>query len=223
MKLKKKRALFEFSSRMLPEDSLALVCADMCLQVHQILPKVTQPVRIVPGKIDERACATWLTKGAQFFTLIKSGTSTLAYCHANRTLYYANPSFRLGDACPDQHAFLAQTVEDREPNGEVTPRLLIMDLVYPTHECPRERGEIVRKLAHTMPNTCTIQWNGDPTCLRSFLQKGLPHDIEDDIIALGSPLRLTREIHVAIPLYASLSQAVIELNPMEQRKRVKQT
>ena len=204
---------------MLLEDSLALVCADMCLQVHHILPRVTQPVQIAPGKIGDRACATWLAKGAQFFTLIKSGPSTLAYCHANKTLYYASPSFRLGDACPDQHAFLAQTAEDREPTGEIIPRLLIVDLVYPVHACPHDRGEIVRRFAHAMPPTCTVQWNGDPTCLRSFLEKGLPHDIEDYIIALGAPLRIIREIHVAIPLITSLSQAVIELNPTKRQRR----
>lgn len=201
-------------------DGIALVCADMCLQVGCVLPKVTQPVRISPGKIPERACATWLTKGGQFFTLIKAGSATLAYCHANRMLYFANPDFALGKECPDHHAFLGQTVEDRE-DGKLIPRLLVMDMVHPAPPCPIERGALLRTFAHVMPPSCHIQWSGDARCMREFLKGGMPHETEEGIVALTAPLRLVREVTVAIPLIASLSQAVVELNPDPQRKKAR--
>jgi hypothetical protein len=187
-------------------EGVSLVCAEMCLQVHQVLPKMTRGVKIAPGKVG--GCATWLTKGGHFFTLIKSGGCTLAYCHANGTLYFASPDFSLGRDCPDHHAFLGQTVMDQDNRGGLIPRLLIMDLVHPQIACPLQRGNVLRSLAHHLPTTCSLQWNGELSCLKAFLEKGLPHE-SDGVVGLGSdPLRLVRDMQIQ-----PIAQAVLDLLP----------
>ena len=112
-------------------DAMQLVCGEICLQVNSVIPGATQEARIVPGKIDNEAHVTWLAKGTQLFTLIKCGPSTLVFCHTNKTLFYVNQNFMLHRDTPEGHAFLAQVVEDRDADGSLTPRMLIMDLICP--------------------------------------------------------------------------------------------
>ena len=73
----------------------------------------TQSVQIVPGRIKEDCVATWLVEGGQFFTLIKYSMNTLAYCHGNRTLFYAKPDFMLKADMPEGHAVLGQASRQR--------------------------------------------------------------------------------------------------------------
>lgn len=176
---------------MLLDDAINLVCCEICLQVHSVMESALQPVAVSPGAISEGDLASWLVEGTHFFTLIKTDARTLAFCHANKTLFYARPDFALAPSTPDGHAFLAQVVEDRE-NDLLVPRLLVLDLVAPVFADPRARNAILRGCAHHFPPTCVLQWVGQPSALRPFVESGLPHRV-DGLVALGAPLALTHE------------------------------
>ena len=173
------------------DDALALACGALCLQVHSVLPVAMQGVSVSVGPLLEGDVSTWLAKDARFYTLVKTQRGTRVYDHADDLLYFASPHVELDKACPDGHAFLCQTVCDRQPDGSVVPRLLVLDLVSPAIECPRQRGETLRKLAHVLPHTSHIQWAGDKQALEKFVP-GVPHDV-DCLVALRAPLQLVRE------------------------------
>ena len=129
---------------------------------------------------------------ARFYTLVKTPHGTRVYDHADDLLYFAGPNTELAEACPDGHAFLCQTVCDRQPpDGQAIPRLLVLDLVAPAVECPRQRGEALRKLSGVLPHICHVQWAGDKRALEKFLPS-VPHDVEA-LVALRAPLQLVRE------------------------------
>jgi hypothetical protein len=173
------------------DDALALACGALCLQVHSVLPAAMQGVSVSVGPLLEEDVTTWLAKDARFYTLVKTPRGTRVYDHADDLLYFAGPHAELAKACPDGHAFLCQTVCDRQPDGPPVPRLLVLDLVAPAIVCPRLRGDALRKLAHVLPHTCHIQWAGDRQALRKFVP-GVPHDVEC-LVALRAPLQLVRE------------------------------
>lgn len=191
---------------MLLSDALSLVCGEACLQISQTVAQATQPLRIVPGKIKEQGLATWLVHNTHMFTLIKAGETTLAFCHGNNMLFYAKPEFMLHRGVPDGHSFLAQLAEDKE-QGVIVPRLLVMDLITPRNEDPCARNQIVRNLSSFFPPSCVLQWAGQVDALRAFLKNGLPHEV-GGIVALGSPLHLTKEVRVELPV--NVLQRVVE-------------
>ena len=176
------------------DDAIALACGSLCLQVHSVLPLAMQPVCVQRGSIHHSTdLVTWLAKGSRFFTLIKTVVGTRVYDHVDDMLYYANPNTDLHKDCPEGHAFLCQTVCDRHADGSHTPRLLVMDLVCPKIECPRQRGDTLRRLAHVFPAACHVQWAGDMQALRAFVSSGVvPHEVEA-LVALRSPLQIVRE------------------------------
>ena len=171
------------------DEAIAAVCGEICLQVHLIVTAATAPVKLEPGHVRDDDHATWIVDGTHFFTLVKAGGRTLAFCHTTRTLFYAKPEFSLGPAAPDGHAFLGQIVRDNDS----TVRLLMMDLVLPRVEDPRARGDCLRRCADLFPSACVIQWAGAPDALRRFVAGGLPHAVSG-IAALGPPLTLTQEV-----------------------------
>jgi hypothetical protein len=174
------------------DDALALACGALCLQVHSVLPEAMRGVSVALDAIQPTDVVTWLAKGARFYTLVKTPRGTRVYDHADDLLYFAGPHAELAKDCPDGHAFLCQTVCDRQPSGPPVPRLLVVDLVSPAIECPRLRGEALRRLAHVLPpNTCHLQWAGDRQALEKFLPT-VPHDVEA-LVALRAPLQLVRE------------------------------
>jgi hypothetical protein len=173
------------------DDALAFACGSICLQVHPVLPVAMKGASISVGPIQSGDLVTWLAKGSRFLTLVKTPRGTRVYDHADDLLYYANSNTELCKACPDDHAFLCQTVCDRQPDGPSVPRLLVMDLVSPAIECPKQRGEAMRKLAQHLPHTCHLQWAGDKQALQAFLPN-VPHSVET-LVALRAPLQLVRE------------------------------
>jgi hypothetical protein len=173
------------------DDALALACGTLCLQVHAILPEVMKKLAVQSDRIGPSDLTTWLVKGSRFFTLIQTSSGTRVYDHDGDYLYYANPNTELARECPEGHAFLAQTVEDKT-GASVTCRLLIMDIVWPKIDNPRKRGEILRSMGQLFPPSCHVQWSGDRAALESFLSNGMPHDVEC-IVALREPGRLYRE------------------------------
>jgi hypothetical protein len=194
---------------MLLDQAISTVCSEVCLQLGPVVAQATQPVRIAPGRIQDTSLTTWLVQDTQMFTLIKCGIATLAYCHGNKTLFYAKPEFMLKHGTPDGHAFLAQLAEDKEsaPDRARVSRLLVMDLVAPRVEDPRARYERLRQLAAPcLPGTCVLQWAGQPDALRAFLQNGLPHEVAG-IVALGSPLSLTKEVRIVAPAPPALDKS----------------
>ena len=176
---------------MLLDDALSLVCSEICLQIHSAIDAAMQPVAINTGEISETDHASWLVEDTHFFTLIKTKSSTLAFCHGNQTLFYARPDFALAPSTPEGHSFLAQVAEDKE-NGLIVPRLLVLDLVTPSVEDPRARHEALRACTGFFPPSCVLQWSGLPSALRPFVSSGLPHRVEG-LVALRAPLALTRE------------------------------
>ena len=173
------------------DDTVAFACGSICLQVHSVLPLAMKGVSVSVGPVQPSDIVTWLAKGARFLTLVKTSHGTRVYDHGDDLLYYANPNTELTQGCPDDHAFLCQTVCDRQPDGPSIPRLLVMDLVSPAIECPRQRGETLRRLAQHMPHTCHLQWAGDRQALQAFLPN-VPHAVET-LVALRAPLQLVRE------------------------------
>jgi hypothetical protein len=176
------------------DEALAFACGPLCLQVHSILPLAMQPVSIcVEPILQGPDVVTWLAKGARFLTLIKTTAGTRVYDHAEDMLYYANPNTELHMDCPEGYAFLCQSVCDALPDGSAVPRLLVMDLVCPRIECPRQRGVTLRRMSHVFPHVCHVQWAGDKLALQRFVESGLvPHAVEAPV-ALRAPLQLVRE------------------------------
>ncbi len=173
------------------DDALALACGPLCLQIHPVLPAAMRGASIAVGQIQPTDLVTWLAKGARFYTLVQTQGGTRVYDHADDLLYFASPNAELDRACPEGHAFLCQTVCDRQPSGPPIPRLLVVDLVSPAIESPRERNEALRKLAALLPHICHVQWAGERQALEKFLPS-VPHDVET-ILALRAPLQLIRE------------------------------
>ena len=177
------------------DDAIAFACGSLCLQVHSVLPHAMKGVSVSVGPVQPGDIVTWLAKGGRFLTLVQTPRGTRVYDHADDLLYYANPNTELpARDFPDGHALLCQTVCDRQPDGggPLIPRLLVMDLIVsPAIECPRQRGEALRKLASHLPHTCHLQWAGDRQALQAFLPN-VPHDVET-LVALRAPLQLVRE------------------------------
>ena len=152
------------------DDAIAFACGALCLQVHTVLPLAMQSASVAVGTVENTDVVTWLAKGTRFLTLVQTPRGTRVYDHTDDLLYFANPNTELPKGFfPEGHALLCQTVCDRQPNGlPPVPRLLVMDLlVSPPIECPRQRGEALRKLAHHLPHTCHLQWAGDKQALQA--------------------------------------------------------
>lgn len=174
------------------DDVIGLVCGPLCLQIHPDFPQALRPVTFSSEPIQSSDLVTWIARGARFLTLFKTSQGTRVYDHADDLLYYATPNSMLHKDCPEGHAFLCQTVCDRQPDGTTIPRLLVMDLVCPEVECPRLRGETVRRLSPLFPHLCHVQWAGDLAVLDKFIRGGsVPHDVES-LVALRAPLQLVR-------------------------------
>lgn len=176
------------------DDVLAFACGSLCLQVHSVLPVAMKPVTVLRDPIDPSTdLVTWLAKDARFLTIIKTVAGTRVYDPEDDLLYCANPNTELPKNFPEGHAFLCQSVCDRLPDGSSVPRLLVMDLVCPRIDCPRQRGDTLRRLAHAFPPACHVQWAGDMQALQAFVSSGVvPHDIEG-LVALRLPLQIVRE------------------------------
>ena len=176
------------------DDAIAFACGPLCLQIHSVLPLAMQPVSIQHHPIQpETDVVTWLAKDARFLTLIRTTGGPRVYDHAEDMLYYANPNTELHKDCPEGNAFLCQSVCDTQPDGSTVPRLLVMDLVCPRIECPRQRGVTLRRMAHMFPHVCHVQWAGDKLALQRFVDSGtVPHPVEAPV-ALRGPLQLVRE------------------------------
>ena len=173
------------------DDALALACGPLCLQIQPVLPAAMRGATVAIGQLQASDLVTWLAKGARLYTLVQTGEGTRVYDHTDDLLYFASPDAELDRACPEGHAFLCQTVCDRQPSGPPVPRLLVMDLVAPAIESPQERNEALRKLAHVLPHVCHVQWAGERQALEKFLPV-VPHDVET-VVALRAPLQLVRE------------------------------
>ena len=100
-------------------------------------------------------------------------------------------------------------MQDRQPDGSTTPRLLIMDLVCPRIECPRVRGDTLRSLSHLFSHVCHVQWSGYRAALEQFVQSGaVPHDVES-LVALRAPLRFSREPATRIAALNALGDGLV--------------
>lgn len=177
------------------DEVIALVCGPLCLQIHPSLPHAMKPVTIstTPPIQPDVDLVTWIAKDARFLTLFKTQQGTRVYDHADDLLYYANANSELHKDCPEGHGFLCQTVCDRQQDGTTTQRLLVTDLVCPRVDCPRMRGDTLRRMAPLLPHLCHVQWAGDKPVLERFVRSGsIPHEVET-LVALRAPLQLVRE------------------------------
>lgn len=158
------------------QESLAFVCAEHFLELHPIYNAIMKDITLDKDTSKHtNKIASWLAKDSQWFTLIKHEKQTIVYCHANHMVFYASPNVWLPDGIPNGYAFLCQTTKD---NG-IHPRLLVLDLVLPRIPEPVERGYHLREFARFFPSTLHLQWSGDVTALRDFLEgTNMPHAIE---------------------------------------------
>ena len=177
------------------DDTLAFACGPMCVEIHTVVPATLKPpvIASVPSLNRETDLVTWLVDGGRFLTLVQTARGTRVYDTEEDYLYYATPHVQLHESCPIGHAFLCQTVQDKQSDGSHTPRLLVTDLVSPRIECPVKRGEALRSMAHWLPSVCHIQWAGNQTALELFVKSGsVPHRV-GGLVALRSPLTFARE------------------------------
>jgi hypothetical protein len=176
------------------DDALAFLCRGLCVEVGPSLSAALKPTLIEEGPLPPCCPATWLAKGCRLVTLIQTERGTRVYDQKEDFLYYASEAAQLGRNCPPGHAFLGQTVYDRDgASGRLVPRVLIMDLVCPRIDDPCERGTRVRKLSPCFPPACHVQWAGERASLERFLKSGsVPHEVEC-VVALREPGKLVRE------------------------------
>lgn len=178
------------------DEALAFACASMCLEIGVMtsLETLSPPVFTLVEKLHpENDLVTWLVEGGRFITLLQSAQGTRVYDTEDDFLYYAAPHTQLTADCPVGHAFLCQTVRDREEDGSHTLRLLVTDLVSPRIECPIKRSEALRGMARYLPPVCHIQWAGNHAALKKFVEGGaVPHRV-GGLVALRAPLVLARE------------------------------
>jgi len=185
------------------DDALAFACGPLCLEVQTVAAEVLRPPSLLPPPAQQpldpdRDLFTWLVEGGRFLTLVQTERGTRVYDAAEDFLYYAAPHAQLAPECPPGHAFLCQTVQDAQPDGARTPRLLVTDLVSPRIECPVRRGEALRGMAHLLPPVCHLQWAGNRAALERFVRSGaVPHRVAG-LVALRAPLQLVREASTGI-------------------------
>jgi hypothetical protein len=176
------------------DDVLALMCRGLCVEVGPSYSAALKPTVIETGALPPCVPATWLAKGCRLITLIQTDRGTRIYDQKEDFLYYASEAAQLGAGCPPGHAFLGQTVCDRDRTGKnATSRVLIMDLISPRIEDPFERGAQVRRFQPCFPSTCHVQWAGERASLERFLRQGdIPHEVEC-VVGLREPGKLIRE------------------------------
>ena len=185
------------------DDALAFACGPLCLEVQTVAPDLLRRPTLLPAPpahpLDPaRDLFTWLVEGGRFLILVQTQRGTRVYDAEDDLLYYAAPHAQLAPECPPGHAFLCQTVQDGQPDGTQTPRLLVMDLVAPRIECPARRGEALRGMAHFFPGVCHVQWAGDRAALERFVGSGaVPHRVAG-LVALRAPLQLVSETSTGI-------------------------
>jgi len=187
-----------------PDDVLAHACRGHCIEIwDKGVARSLRPIAYDEGAIADTDLTTWLVRGGRMLTVIKAEGGTRIYDHQEDFLYYASPQAQLGRECPPGHAFLAQTVCDRDRGKQTcTPRILLMDLLHPAEADPAKRGEAMRRLGGSFPPLYHVQWSGNKRCLQAFLSKGMPHEVEA-VVALRGQGRLVRE-----PRAASLLQSL---------------
>jgi len=175
--------------------ALSSVAGDAFLHADPEMARLMQGVQVKPrSKGSPANYATWKPEGSVFFTLIKSGCHTVAFCHASGQAYYATPQARLAEACPDKTAFLCQWCLD----GGCIPRLLVFDVLEDCEDV-KARGQHLRDLAKFLPQPlCTVQWSGEVEALEGFTSK-LPHKVECIVGLNANPLLLSKYMRVALP------------------------
>jgi hypothetical protein len=178
------------------DETLAFACGALCLEIGAVanLDILSPPVFTVVDKLHpENDLVTWLVEGGRFLILLQSAGGTRVYDTEDDFLYYATPHTQLSADCPVGHAFLCQTVRDREADGSRTLRLLVTDLVSPRIECPVRRGEALRGMAQYLPSVCHVQWAGNHAALKRFVEGGsVPHRV-GGLMAMRAPLVFARE------------------------------
>ena len=201
-------------------EAISTCCAEVCIQVSLVHPVATKSIHVIPGKLSNQAITTWLVEDSHFFTLTKADEkTTLSYCHANKTLYYASPAVCLPQGFPCGHSLLVQCFFDQ---GNI-PRVLAMDLVLPLIADTRARGETFRKICfNSLPPTVTIQWSGDHKALKDFLKQDLPHKVNGVLELTINPLKPTRELTIELPINPNLVSSIAELPPVPKPKKKRQ-
>ena len=185
--------------------ALLSLAGDIHMQLDPCLQELCRPVHVrttsapsLANPLENLHHSTWRPKGSTFFTLIKTATDTVVYCHGNGTTYVAHPAAKLAQRCPVHTAMLGQWCLDKGPGDSLTPHLLIFDLIH-DDPSPAKRGELLRALEPFIPRPlCVIQWSGHAAALERFAGT-LPHEV-DYFMHLGdSALRPERHLRIQIP------------------------
>lgn len=191
------------------DDALGFVCSSLCLEIQTVDLDILRAPKFIPvPAIDpETDLVTWLVEGGRFLILVQSINGTRVYDTEDDYLYYAMPHTQLSSSCPVGHAFLCQTVQDKQPDGTHTLRLLVTDLVSPRIDCPVRRGEALRGMGPFLPQVCHVQWAGNRKALEQFVASGVvPHRVAG-LVALRAPLELARESSTGIAALDALDLA----------------
>lgn len=140
------------------------------------------------------AFGTWHALGSEFITISKYRGNTLVYIPLHDTFYFASPSARLSQECPDSTVFVGQFIIDTDD----TPRVLLFDVaklqgVSFTDMPPRERYACLQRLGGCLGSICTLQWVGECKVLASELQSGrfkVPHAVKGIMALTQTPGRM---------------------------------
>jgi len=160
---------------------------------------------------------TWRPKNTHIFTLIKTTTDTVIYCHDNDTAYFANPCAKLGGGFPTGGAVLAHwCIDENKQDGTKTPHLLAFDIIDQGATDPTSRGERLRLLSSTLPHPlCVLQWAGDLHALQQFIPT-LPHEVECTVLLTSDPLVMHTQQQKNNAVQAqALSTILSELDQLE--------
>ena len=186
-------------------NALSVLAGETYVQLDESTHSRFHPLHVRPTSAPSLAdpffnlhCSTWKPKGSFFFTLIKTHGDTVVYCHDNDTAYVAAPCAKLASACPVGTALLAQWCLDKAPDGALTPRLLVFDLLDADPN-PSVRGARLRVLGQFLPQPlCVVQWSGQAAALDKFAST-LPHEVDYFLHLTHDPLHPHRHLTITLP------------------------
>ena len=171
---------------------IASVCLEPCLSVcddhiRQFCTPVTNVLEAPSSNMH-----TWIPDGSDFVFIVKSQRNTLLYIPSKDMMYYAHPSFALGQHCATNTIFISQFVIDR---GNA-PRLLVFDMIsdgaIPLCNMPAvDRYCLLRGRMDCLPAPhCTLQWVGELNAMDRDFIGTLPHKVKSLLTLTEDPRRV---------------------------------
>lgn len=179
------------------------------LMIDTSLLRLCQQMQYSPNT--PSSIGSWKPKDSIMFTLIKTKTDTLAYCHLDDTLYCTPPMLKIDSRCPEQTAFIGNFIIEDD-----SPRFLVFDIIDYHLSAAIRRYQRLRELAVFLPlPICVLQWVGDLSYISNDFIARLPHPVDYTfIMSDANPLHIHRKLKLKIPITThDKALAVVENSP----------